>query len=201
VQSAIQNGHDALRFATHGLTLSIPDAMSLQFGTDQVYVAAVAKSPLAGGYVFSKAFASVGGSGPSYQAGLELFVSSGVGDGGATILFPAARINVQTNNDVSWNDSAMEDAKFHVIAFRRTTPSQMALTVDDQAQRTAPSGSFSLTETGQPVLVGSVTYGNFTPPVDFTVAEIVVVHDAVTGVVADADVNAVHGYLKQKYGL
>jgi hypothetical protein len=201
VQPAILAGHDALRFATHGLVLTIPDATSLQFGTDQIYVAAVTKAALSGGFLFSKAVTTFSTSGPAYQSGFELFVSSGTGDGGATILFPAARIDAQTGNQISWGDSALEDAKFHVVAFRRTTSSQMALTVDDQAPRTAPSGSFSLSEIGQQVQVGNVIYGNTAFPVDFTIAEIVVVHDPLTGVVADTDVAALHAYLKQKYGL
>jgi hypothetical protein len=111
------------------------------------------------------------------------------------------RIDNQSGNSIAWGDSVFDDGKFHIVALRRTNAATLAMTVDDQAARTAPVGAFSLSAVGRAAVVGSVTYGNLRPAVDFSIAELVLVHDPRSGVVADADVASLHTYLKQKYGL
>jgi hypothetical protein len=200
-QSAIVNGHDAVRFNTYGVGLGIADAASLQLASDQMYLVAVARSTYASGSFFSKVTTAVSGAGVYYVSGLEFFVAAGTNDAGATILFPSAHIDSQSGNSIVWGDSVFDDGKFHIVALRRTNAATLAMTVDDQAARTAPVGAFSLSAVGKGAVVGSVAYGNLRPTVDFSIAELVLVHDPRSGVVADADVASLHAYLKQKYGL
>jgi hypothetical protein len=200
-QAAIVNGHDAVRFNTYGVGLSIADAPSLQLASDQIYLVAVARSTYSSGYFFSKVTNAGSGAGVYYVSGLEFFMTGGTDDAGATILFPSAHIDSQSGNSIAWGDSVFDDGKFHIVALRRINSSMLAIAVDDQAARTAPVGAFSLSEAGKGAAVGSVAYGNFRPAVDFSIAELVLVHDARSGVIADADVASLHAYLKQKYGI
>jgi len=50
------------------------------------------------------------------------------------------------------------------------------------------------------VVLGSLKYGTFTPPVDFDIAELVIIHGS-SAIVADEDVAQLHKYLKKKYAL
>jgi len=194
------NGHDALTFDSVGVTLGIPDAQSLQFGTDQVYITAVAKVNMGTPYFFGKFTAGQSGAGSFYSTGLVFLAQSGTDDAGATILGPVVKVNSLAGDEVDWGGPAFEDGKAHVVAMRRTSASGMRVTVDSKPPVEAQTGSFDVSEPGQPTLIGAVLFGNFHPSTNFEIAEIVAVHSS-TGVVADADVANLHGYLMHKYGL
>jgi hypothetical protein len=201
IDPAVVNGHDAVHFTSNSLLLTIDDTASLQFGDQQFYVAAVARllPTNASGTFFSKVETMIGAGMPAYSAGFEFFAATGVADSGANAVFPTAHIRPM-DNQVQWDDPVFDDSKFHLVTARRVTPFKMALTVDDLPAREGATGSFDLSEVGKPVNIGTVRYGTFNPPVDFDIAELVVIHGA-TAIVADADVANLRAYLKKKYKL
>jgi hypothetical protein len=199
-QPAAVNGHDAVQFTSY-VALQMADATSLQLAADQFYLVGVARAADARGYFFSKATSGFGGGGSFYMSGLEFFVDTATDADGGTSLFPTAHLNTMAGDIISWNGSVFDDGQFHIVALRRTNSFELQITVDDQPPQTASTGSFDLSQVGMPVNIGIVNYGNFHPPVDFTMAEVLLVHDARSGVIADADVANLHAYLKAKYGL
>jgi hypothetical protein len=201
IHAGILNGHDTVHFDTN-VVLSIDDAPSLRFGTAQVYIAAVARLiPSNGsGFIFAKTTSMFSTGGPVYSGGFELWAGPGTTDAGVSALFPSARVAPGIGNGNDWGDAVFDDSRFHFVAARRINGSSLALTVDDQPDRVAPIGSFDADEVGRPVVLGAFRYGSFNPPVDFDIAEIIVVHGP-TDIVSDADVANVHAYLKKKYAL
>ncbi len=192
------NGHGALRFA-YGVALTMADAASLQFGTDQLTITAVAKVASGTPYFFAKVTTTFsGGGGAVYQSGLQFYATAQVTDAGAPVIGPVADVDSQLGDEISWDQPCFEDGKFHIVSLRRTNGSELALTVDDGAPLTASIGQMDVSQPGIAAAVGSLVYGNFRPTTDFELAEILVEHATV---IADADVANVHAYLKQKYGL
>jgi hypothetical protein len=199
VASAI-HGHDALNFASSGLALVMNDAASLQFGTDQVYIAAVARVTSGAPYFFGKFSTTVSGGGVVYSTGLIFCATAQTTSEGGSIIGPAAIVNWQAGNEVDWNSTGFEDGNVHIAAMRRASSTTIVLSVDDQPLESGQTGLFDVSEPGQGAYVGSVQFGNFHPTVNFDIAEVLAVHSS-TGVVGDSDVANVHAYLKQKYGL
>ncbi len=209
VETGVVNGLDAVHFNARAVTLTINDAPSLQFGTDQFFMAVVARASTSGGYFFSKVTAGVSGGGAYYASGLEFFVSSDaqddagntiVDDAGLPTVFPAGHVSALAGNEVDWIGPAFDDNAYHVVIFRRTSAQSLSVSVDSRAAQTALTGQFDVSQIGQAVSMGGVVYGNRASPVDLSIAEMLVVHSA-TGVIADSDVALVQGYLSQKYAL
>src|SRR5262245_40207898 len=78
VDAAVIAGHDAYHFTTQTMVLTIKDSTSLQFGTEQFYMTAVAKVvPTAPGlgYFFSKVTTKNAGAGDEYDHGIEFFAT------------------------------------------------------------------------------------------------------------------------------
>jgi hypothetical protein len=200
VETAAVNGHDAVHFNARDVTLSITDAASLQFGTDQFAIAAVARASTGGGYFFSKALYGRTGGGSDYSAGFELLVENQANDAGNQLVYPVAHVDSSSGNEIDWSGNGFEDGNYHVLVMRRPNSFELALTLDSQTTQTAPTGAFNVSQTGQAVVIGGIAYGSFNSPVDLSIAEMLVIHSS-TGVVADADVASVQAYLKQKYGL
>lgn len=192
------HGHDAIHFTDFAVSLAIPDAPSLHFGGDQIYVAVVARTAATttgDGMFFSKTSVTATGGGPVYATGLEVF-STHPTAGVASI---GAHVDAQDGNAIAWTDAVAPET-FHLVTLRRPTAFSLTMTVDDLPSKSASTGSFDVSEDGKDVLVGSVKYGNITRTVDFEIAELVVVHGS-SGIVADADVANLRKYLKAKYGL
>ena len=199
VASAI-HGHDALNFASSGLSLAMSDATSLQFGTDQVYIAAVAQVTSGSPYFFAKYSTMMAvGTPPTYATGL-LFLAEQITGDGSSNLGPVIEDNDQPGNEIDWNGTGFEDGAFHIVAMRRTSSQTFVLSVDDQATEMGSTGLWNVSESGEDAVVGSIQWGTFRPPTNFDLAEVLAVHPS-SGVVADTDVANVHAYLKQKYGL
>lgn len=206
VHASAVNAHDAVHFTEYGVSLSMGDPASLHFGQHQIYIAAVAKASATAtgpGFYYSKA-SHTSFPGNAYKTGLEFFSQRGADEAGAPIVDPRAHINSMTggpDNEIAWGTDVFSDGKFHLLTFRRVDSGTIAIAADNATPHTATTGQFDLDEVGVGAVIGSVTYGEaFTPPVDFEVAELVIIH-ANSGVVADSDVSALRGYLKAKYGL
>jgi hypothetical protein len=201
IHAALLNGHDTVHF-DQGVILTIDDAASVRFAAQQFYIAAVARLiPGTGsGFFFSKATAMASGAGSQYAAGFEFWAGPGSTDAGATAVFPLAHVSGLLNNELDWADPVFDDSKFHLVAARRINAFNLALSVDDQPDRVTSTGSFDVDEVGSGVNLGAFRYGTFRPPVDFDIAELIVVHGP-TAIVSDADVANVHAYLKKKYAL
>ena len=180
VEKTVVNGLDAVHFNARAVTLTISDAPSLRFGTDQFFIAVVARASTSGGYFFSKVTSGVSGSGVYYQSGLEFFVSSDAqDDAGSTILddagmptvFPAGHVSALSGNEIDWLSPAFEDNAYHVVILRRTSAQGLAVSVDSRAAQTAITGQFDVSQLGQAVTMGGVVYGNRSSPVDLSIAE------------------------------
>jgi hypothetical protein len=197
--AAAINGHDVLNFASSGLSLAMNDAASLEFGTDQVYITAVAQVTSGSPYFFGKYTTMPAGGMAVFSTGILFYATSLTTDAGS-IVGPVLRDNYQSGNEVDWNGTGFEDGAYHIVAMRRTSSSNFVLSVDDQALETGQTGLWDVSVSGDDVYVGSIQFGTFRPPTNFNLAEILAVHSS-TGVVADSDVTLVHAYLKQKYGL
>jgi len=200
VDASAVSGHDAVHFTARNVILTMKDAASLQFGSDQVFLEAVARASGGYGYFWSKVTTGASGGGSYYQSGLELFTVNGTNDAGASI-YPAAHISNLAGNEVDWPGPGLLDAKFHRVALRRIDSSTLSLGIDDQPAVQASTGAFDISQVGNDVEIGGVGYGTFLAKVDLEIAEMLVVHSPQTGVVGDADVANVQAYLKQKYGL
>jgi hypothetical protein len=192
------NGHNALHFTTRGVTLDMADATSLQFGTDQIYITAVAQETAGTAYFFSKTTSAFGGAGSYYKSGLQFYAGSQDNDAGGTVYGPALNIDSTAGDEVFWGSSVFDDGKFHIVSFRRPNSFTDVLGVDDRPLQTYSTGSFDESQAGQVASVGSVTYGTFNQTQDFQLVEIVIEH---TSVIPDADVANIHAYLKAKYKL
>ena len=201
VAAAAINGLNALHFSSRDLILSMADAASLQFATDQIYITAVARVAQGSPYFFAKVTTGASGAGPHYESGLQFFAASGTSDSGATVLAPVVDIDSQAGDEVDYDAPCFEDGNFHIVAMRRTTAFEVTITVDDQPPVSGSVGSFDESQVGESVSIGSVAYGSISPPTAFDISEIVMVHSATGGVIADADVASLHAYLKHKYGL
>jgi len=190
------NGHGALSFPDNATWLTIPDAASLQFGTDDYLVVAVANPATGGAYFFSKAlYNNCGSSGCHYNVGLELFaMSSTLADGG-TSLFPATNLD-QTDKEY-WGDPAF-DGSFHVVASRRQG-SNLFVYFDAQTPRSQGVNTVDVSLAQTAVTLGFVSQGTFHPPVSMEMSELIAVHKGPT--LDDATVNGVLSYLRAKYNL
>jgi hypothetical protein len=194
VEASIIAGHDAVHFSAITDALSIADAASLRFATDQVHIVAVTKLLTLRSFFFSKSQASDGGG----NVGLDFFIANGGStDSSSFSLSPYASLD-GIGDAVTWGSSnELADGKFHVVSYRRTDATHISVWLDDLAPKSATVAAVNSSATGQGVIVGPLN-GPSAP--NFSIAEELVLHDA-SGVVADADVTSVHAYLKQKYGL
>jgi hypothetical protein len=194
VESAIIAGHDAVHFDALTSALSIADAASLRFATDQVHIVAVTKVLTLRSFYFSKSQPVDSGVG---QVGLDFFIANGgASDAGGFTLSPYAAIDGV--DGVMWGSgNELADGKFHIVSFRRTDATHLSVWIDDLAPKTGTVAAVDVSAPGQGVRLGP-NLGPSAP--NFSVAEELVLHDA-AGVVADTDVANVHAYLKQKYGL
>ena len=200
VDTGATNGHDAVHFTQSGVTLGIADAPSMRFGTDQIFIAVVAKasaSVTGAQTYFSKAMTMQSGAGPEYSAGLELYAAHVAGSVPTTN--PAAHLDTTAGNGIDWMD-AVDPATFHLVALRRPTAFSLTIAVDDLPAKSASTASIDISQMGVDARIGAVHYGNLLPTVDYDIAEIVIVH-ASNGIIADVDVANLHAYLKQKYAL
>ncbi len=200
VESAVVNGHDAVHFNARGVTLTIADAASLQFASDQFAMVVVARASTGSGYFFSKTTTTASGGGPLYSTGFEFLVDNEADDAGAQVVYPVAHVNAMSGDEVDWMGPGVEDNDYHVLIVRRTNAFTLTLTIDSQPTQTGDTGAFDVSLAGEDVDIGGVAYGSFHAPVDLSIAEMLVVHSS-TGVVADADVASVKAYLKSKYAL
>lgn len=209
LEPAVINGHNSVHFNARNVTLTIPDAPSLQFGTDQFCMATVARASTSGGYFFSKVTTTASGGGSFYSSGFEFFTSTDdtddagniiVDDAGLTTVFPAAHVDSLSGNQVDWSRPGFEDNEYHLAVVRRLNASELSIALDSHPAQSTQTGAFDVSQAGEAVTLGGVVYGNFASPVDLSVAELVVVHSS-SGVVADSDVASLTAYLAQKYGL
>jgi len=186
-------GHDAVKFDAFGSALTIPDAKSLQFATDQTHIVAVAKLSTLRSFFFVKTTSPTDG---AVYTGLSFFIANGGGtDASAFSLSPYASISGV--DSVTWgNANELADAKFHLVAYRRTDATHIEVWLDDLAPKMATVPAIDVSATGVDVMFGPLN-GPTSP--DMTLVEEVVVHDPAG--VSDGDVANVNGYLKQKYGL
>jgi hypothetical protein len=201
VHAALLNGHGTAHFE-QDVVLTIDDAPTLQFSTDQVYIAAIVRLiPTGGvGYFFSKAVTAPSGGGPLYNGGLELWAAPGAVDGGALATFPRTRIAPAAGDELAWGDAVFDDGKFHFVAVRRIDATSLSLAVDGQTPGLAQTEALSINEVGRAVRLGGVRYGNVSKPLDLDIAEIVVVHRSAS-IVSDDTAASVRTYLTTKYGL
>jgi hypothetical protein len=199
ISSAI-HGHDALNFGASGLQLYMTDATSLQFGTDQIYIAAVAQVSNGSPYFFAKYTTMLSAGMPRYATGLMFYATTQTTSEGGSVLGPVVDDNYQSGDEVDWNGTGFEDGAFHIVAMRRTNSTTFVLSVDDQPLETGTTGLWDVSVPGQNASVGAVHFGTVVPLTSFEIAEVLAVHPS-SGVVADGDVANVHAYLKQKYGL
>jgi len=203
VDSAVLNGHDAVSFATD-VVLGITDAASLQFGTDQFFMIAVAKDTGIGGiYFFSKAQTKFSIEGQAFYQGLEFLAVQTTYDGGSGTL-PYAHFAEDTTDSGtsvdyagSYDAPVFDDGNFHIVGFRRNDPFDITIYADGKTQA-ATTGSFDVSQVGYGVNVGAVRYGQVIRQVTADVAEIIVVHSSI---VSDATVANLQTYLKTKYAL
>jgi hypothetical protein len=196
VLASAVGGHDAVSFLGKVSPLTIADAASLHFGTDQVFIAAVTRAKTLKGTWFQKTVPDDAG---SYD-GIEFFVANGgpLDGGTGNILSPYAAFNGFPGNSLQWGTPELNDGNFHVVMFRRTSATSLEIAVDDVAPRSQNVSAIDVTAAGAAVIVG-IGDAAF-PSVDVAIAEELVLHDA-SGTISDADVASVHAYLKQKYGL
>jgi hypothetical protein len=200
VETAAVNGHDSVHFNARGVTLTIADATSLQFATDQFAIVAVTRASTGSGYYFSKVSTTASGGGNLYASGLEFLVENEADDAGAQVVYPVAHVDSSSGNEADWTGPGLEDNNYHVVVLRRTNPFALTLTIDSQPTQSTAISQFSISQPGEDVNIGGVIYGSFHAAVDLSIAEMLIVHSS-TGVVADADVASVKAYLKSKYAL
>lgn len=197
---AAVNGHDAVAFGTEAV-LTIADNATLQFGLDEVAMFAVAKyTGLPGrGFFFSKATWEPvrGADALKYLHGPQWLVDNGDADGG-TALAPTG--HVDPTYGAQWNGSVFDDGQFHLVGFRRASGDKFTLLVDAQHVQAFKLNFADASEPGQDVQIGAVHLGSFKPPVDFEIAELVVVHSA-SALVGDQTVTDITRYLARKYQL
>jgi hypothetical protein len=202
--TSVINGHDAVLFAMHGVVLGITDATSLQFGTDQFLMMAVARESTSGLYFFSKAQAGVSGGGSYFRTGIEFLGLSGPYDGG-TAIAPYIEFaedptdsGTITSYPATWQGSVFGDGNFHIVGARRTDAFDMVLLVDGQPPQTTSTGDYDVSQVGSNVEIGSVAYGSINPQMNGEIAELVVVHATI---IADATLTSLQTYFTTKYGL
>jgi hypothetical protein len=193
------NGHDAIHFTGTGGNnggFQIADATSLHFGTDQIYLVVVAAADPTknGGYFYSKATTTLGMFGPQYVSGLEFYTDQSSG------LSVAAHMDTMTGGSIQWTSAVFTDSTFHIVSLRRSGLS-LTLTVDHQAPLMATTNFDDLTVDGGTVEIVATHYGATVPNIDLTMAELIIVRDAGTGVIADADIASIETYLQTKYNL
>jgi hypothetical protein len=203
------NGHDAIHFNQKGSEVTIADAPTLQFGTDQFFIAVVARTTTSGSYFFTKAATGASGAGAYYYQGLEFFTDSNLvddaglslnDDAGIPLNAPAAHVDNAAGDTADWLGKGFEDNAYHVVILFRQSPTLLSLSVDSAPAQVQSIQMTNVSEVGIDVTVGTVPYGNFRPAVDLSLAEMLVIHSSV-GVVDNADITAVRAYLQKKYGL
>jgi hypothetical protein len=191
IKSAIA-AHDAVHFSQCTDTFTIADAPSLQLATDPFYIAAVTRVLTYRAFFFAKSNTDDGGTNP--YAGLDFFTapSNAVNDAGMGIPALYAYID-QTDGFFTWTGAQLGDGNYHIVELRRPTATTLVLTLDDLTSQTKTVAATDVSAVGHVVNVGQI----FCPmPPDFSLVEDLVVHAP-----SDAEVAAVHAYLKQKYGL
>lgn len=208
-EPAAVNGHDAVHFNEKGSAVVITDAPTLQFGTDQFFIAVVARTTTGSSYFFSKATTSPTGFGEVYKEGLEFFTDSNVEDDAGDTLYddagiafnaPTVHLDNATGDQLSWLGTGFEDNAYHVVVLFRQSARLVSLSVDSLPAQVLPVAMTNVSEVGTDVTIGTVPYGSFRPALDMSVAEMLVVHSSI-GVVENADIAAVRAYLQKKYGL
>lgn len=198
VASGAVAGHDAVHFNIASASVQIADAVSLQFGTGQVYIVAVTRVRVPRMFWFQKFARNDGG---TVATGIEFFdANAGANDAGGFIFSPFGELDNQSGNSVNWGTTELNDDKFHIVAFRRTASTSIEVAVDDLAPRTQTVAAVDVSATGELTYLGSPPQSPGPGTPDLYIAEELVVHDA-SGLVSDKDAAAVHAYLKQKYAL
>jgi len=193
VVSGVISGHDGVKFDAFGSALTIADAKSLQFATDQTHIVAVAKLSTLRSFFFGKTTSPTDG---AVFTGLSFFIANG-GNTDASSFSLSPYASVSGVDSVTWgNGNELTDGKFHLVAYRRTDATHIEVWLDDLAPKIATVPAVDVSATGSDVSFGPIG-GPSTP--DMTLVEELVLHDP-SGV-TDGDVSNVHTYLKQKYGL
>ncbi|HEX4517467.1 MAG TPA: hypothetical protein VH054_28170, partial [Polyangiaceae bacterium] len=193
VETAVVAGHDAVHFFTAAQPLGITDAVSLRFGTDEIYVVAVTKVLTLRSFFFEKVAPLDGGG----SAGLEVFIANGGGtDASGFSLSPYGSLDGVSS--VTWgNGNELADGKFHIVSFHRSDATHIAVSIDDALPVTAAVNATDVSAPGAQAVVGVVTAP---AAADFSIAEELILH-ATSSAIADADIGSLHAYLKAKYGL
>jgi hypothetical protein len=183
IDSAIVNGHTAVKFdGTNSLV--IPDATTLQWGTNSFAVMLVMSSTTqtadagaaAGFTIFSKLGAGISGS-----TGLALQLMPG-----------GLEVSDYQSRQVVGNTAAIADGKFHVVGMVRSG-ALLQLRLDGTSLM---SGTFS-TDISEPMQVVALGTSPALGPPAFAgdIAEVIGVNGAV------ADPTCLESHLKAKYGL
>jgi hypothetical protein len=196
------NNHAAVDFNGQNVGLDIPDAPSLQFGQDDVFIVAVVRQTTnqRDGFIWSKATYTPVGETSDYASGLELVAQTESDDAGAFVdLF--GHTYTGTANQVDWGP-AVFDNSFHRAGVRRAGGGgKLTLYVDDLPPVSSNIGTFNIDEVGNSVHIGgSPAYQMLIKALDIQIAELIALH-APNAPVTDQDVADVMTYLKAKYAL
>jgi hypothetical protein len=201
IDTAAINGHDAVRFDQKAMVLDVADSPSLQFGIDDIYVAAVASSAGQDGHgvFFTKSiFGACNGFCP-YIQGLEFWLNGNQVDAGGTGLSLSTRLD--PSNQADWTDPVFDDGKFHRVAMRRAGNGfSLYQSVDDAVPRAYSTGQKDLSNEAGASIGGWEPSLGVLPTVHLDLAELIIVH-AKGALVADQTVLDVQKYLKAKYGI
>jgi hypothetical protein len=197
------NGHDAVAFQSIHSVLTMKDAQSLQFATDEFFIVAVARQITGNGWMFSKAFYDKCTGSCIYENGLEFFINGTAVDAGGSGLTLDGRVIKGTESP--YPAASIEDSAYHRLGFRRLSDgATFVYYLDDVPPgqgKNLGSDDVSLADAGIGVSIGgspSSVFGNF--PFGFDMAELIVVH-APAAAVSDQTVQDVMSYLKKKYAL
>jgi hypothetical protein len=202
VDSAAFNGHDAIAFA-HGIDLSITDNASVQFGTDDFAIFAVAKydeGPDGRAFFFSKAmYTAPNNVGYTFYASGFQFLIGAVGNDGGTGKSPAALNDV--NYTGAWNSDVFSDGDFHLVTIRHSGSYNYFVSADGQTPQKLQLDGESVSNAGLPVLIGAIPIsGGPIFLVNFELVELVAIHPS-NGILPDPVMTSMFGYMKAKYGL
>jgi hypothetical protein len=196
VAHAAIHGHDAVDFGAVNTYVTVADAVSLQFGADEIAIFGVAKysGPAGRAFLYSKASYPCSSGLCTYAEGPELFIGEDA-DAQASLV---PEVRWDTNYSGSWNASVFTNNGFHLVGLRRNGQN-VTLYVDGATQNVVLNLA-GASEAGQPLVIGARHLGTFMPTIDFQLAELVVVH-AANGIVTDGDVDPLVAYLRSKYAL
>lgn len=202
VDTAVVNGLDAIRFEQKSGVVDINPSSSLDFGVDDVYIAAVAATtaPSGHGVLYQNAqYGSCNGSCP-YVYGLRFWVNGDPVDAGGTGVSLTTQLD--TVNEADWTDPVFDDGKFHRVAMRRAGGGfSLYQSVDDAVPRAYSTGQKDLTLDASVISIGGWEPAlGILPAVHLDLAELIIVH-AKGAPVPDQTVLDVQKYLKSKYAL